>query len=192
MIRQYRHDDINKIIRILQKGIIIFVQEDINNFINESEKVLVYESKNEINGFVSFRRWGENNENRKIIVYVEPDARRRGIGTLLYEEIKKYVEGSKKISTDFRIDQGDSTMFYTKHGYHKWYGIKEMRYNGVKQPESKMKFIKYQDVFFEEYVNGLRNSFYEMRKANDFRSYLCCAKEARRRLWEVNYTICNQ
>jgi GNAT superfamily N-acetyltransferase len=37
-----------------------------------------------------------------------------------------------------------------------------------------LRFVSYEDKYFEQYAEGLRTSFYELRKENDFQPYLCC------------------
>ena len=78
------------------------------------------------------------------------------------------------INTRFRVDKDDATLLYKKLGYEKWYGGHDLFYNGSEQPKSDLRFVSYEDKYFEQYAEGLRTSFYEMRKENDFRPYFCC------------------
>jgi GNAT superfamily N-acetyltransferase len=50
----------------------------------------------------------------------------------------------------------------------------DLYYNGSLQPKSDLQFIEYEDKYFEQYAEGLRQSFYEMRKVHDFQPHLCC------------------
>lgn len=56
-----------------------------------------------------------------------------------------------------------------------------MHYTGAEQPESDMEFVPYEDKYFEQYVEGLRTSFYEMRRVHDFQPYLCCEFSEKKR-----------
>jgi GNAT superfamily N-acetyltransferase len=98
----------------------------------------------------------------------------------------KYADEFKLnlINTEFRVDKDDATLFYRKLGYEKWFGLHTMHYNGSEQPKSDMNFVPYEDKYFEQYIEGLRNSFYEMRRVHDFQPHLCCefSKEKREEL----------
>jgi len=60
-------------------------------------------------------------------------------------------------------------------------------YSGARQPECDMEFINYESQYFEQYVEMLRRSFYEMRKCNDFEPYNCCEPDdAKRKELEEN------
>jgi GNAT superfamily N-acetyltransferase len=186
MIRNFENEDKQQLINILKQGVEIVGQES-SDIIGEADKIIVYdENETGILGFSSLRRWGTNRINGKIITYVVPSSRKKGIGTLLYNEIMKYADELKLnlINTEFRVDKDDATLFYKKLGYEKWFGMHEMHYNGSEQPKSEMKFVPYEDKYFEQYVEGLRNSFYEMRKVHDFQPYYCCefSKEKREEL----------
>lgn len=150
----------------------------INNYVNNKNiKIIVYDdNETGLIGFSSFRIWGKDKNKADVDTYVVPCSRRKGIGTLLYNEIMKYTAEMNLnfISTRFRVDKDDATLLYKKLGYEKWYGEHDLFYNGSEQPKSDLRFVTYEDKYFEQYAEGLRTSFYEMRKENDFQPYLCC------------------
>ena len=84
----------------------------------------------------------------------------------------------------FRYDIDDATPFYKKLGYEKWYGLHDMHYCGSAQPASVMNLISYENKYFEQYAEGMRTSYYEMRRIHDFQPHLCCElnKEKREEL----------
>lgn len=72
------------------------------------------------------------------------------------------------------MDNDDETSFYKSLHYEKWCVELDLYYNGSEQLRCNLKFVPYEDKYFEQYAEGVRNSFYELRKLNDFQPYLCC------------------
>lgn len=177
MIREYIVEDKKQLVDIVKQGIIIDM-EDINFITDNSNKIIVCDDNEAgILGFSTFRIWGKDKNKADIYTYVVPNSRNKGIGTLLYHEIMKSVAdiNLEFISTRIRLDKDDdATSFYTKSGYEKWYVELVLYYHGSEQPKSSLNFIQYEDKYFEQYAEGLRTSFYELRKSNDFQPYLCC------------------
>ena len=176
MIREYEAEDKEQITALLKQGMTFIGKEDMDAAFSQAVQILVYEEKNVILGFCSLRRWGTDGINGKIVAYVVPDARKKGIGSALYRRIMTYADDLELniISAEFRADKDDAAVFYEKLGYEKWFGLHEMHYNGKRQPVSEQIIVPYEDRYFEQYVEGMRNSFYEMRKVHDFQPYLCC------------------
>lgn len=176
MIREYNLKDKMQLVDIIRQG--IFTDEkDINFITDKSNKIIVFDDNEAgIIGFSTFRLWDEDKNKADIYTYVVPSLRRKGIGTLLYNEIMKNTNdiNLEFISTRIKVDKDDATIFYKKLEYEKWYGELELHYHGSEQPKSDLKFVLYEDKYFEQYAEGLRTSFYELRKTNDFQPYLCC------------------
>ncbi|WP_160687719.1 GNAT family N-acetyltransferase [Clostridium sp. C2-6-12] len=122
MIREFSIEDKEQLFKIVKQGIIIRDQ-DINNYItNKDIKIIVYDDNERgIIGFSSFRLWMSNKNKADVDTYVVPSSRRKGIGTLLYNEIMKYTAeiNLKFINTRFRVDEDDATLLYKKLGYEK-------------------------------------------------------------------------
>jgi GNAT superfamily N-acetyltransferase len=187
MIREFNTEDKEQLIKIVKQGIVIVGEDNVDSIIDRAYRIIVYDdNETGLLGFTSLRMWGIDKKNGEVITYVVPSSRRKGIGTLLYNEIMRYADKLKLnlIDTVFRVDKDDATLLYKRLGYEKWYGMHYMHYNGSEQPKSDMKFVSYEDKYFEQYVEGLRTSFYEMRKAHDFQPHLCCElnKEKREEL----------
>jgi len=176
MIREYNLNDKMQLVDIVRQGIMTD-EKDINFTIDNSNIIIVFDDKEAgIIGFSTFRIWGKDKNKADIYTYVVPSSRKKGIGTLLYHEIMKNTNdiNFKFISTRIKVDKDDATIFYKKLGYEKWYGELELHYHGTEQPKSDLQFVLYEDKYFEQYAEGLRTSFYELRKTNDFQPYLCC------------------
>jgi ribosomal protein S18 acetylase RimI-like enzyme len=184
MIREFSIEDKEQLVKIVKQGIIIRDQ-DINNYItNKDIKIIVYDDNERgLIGFSSFRLWMSDKNKADVDTYVVPSSRRKGIGTLLYNEIMKYTAeiNLKFINTRFRVDEDDATLLYKKLGYEKWYGEHDLFYNGEEQPKSNLRFVSYEDKYFEQYVEGQRTSYYEMRKEYDFQPHLCCELDKKKR-----------
>jgi len=176
MIREYNLKDKMQLVDIVRQGIMID-EKDINFITDNSNKIIVFDDKElGIIGFSTFRLWGEDKNKADIYTYAIPCSRRKGIGTLLYNEIMKNTDDINLIfiSTRIKVDKDDATFFYKKLGYEKWYVELDLYYHGSEQPKSDLKFVPYEDKYFEQYAEGLRTSFYELRKKNDFKPYVCC------------------
>lgn len=176
MIRNFNTEDKKQIVDIVNQGIIMDAS-DLDFITDRSDKILVFDDdKAGILGFSTYRRWGKEKDKADIYTYVTPSSRRKGIGSLLYHEILKNAESKnlKYISTRIRVDNGDATPFYQRLGYEKWYVEYDFYYYGSEQPKSNLEFVQYEDKYFEQYAQGLRNSFFELRRSNDFQPYYCC------------------
>jgi GNAT superfamily N-acetyltransferase len=177
MIRDYKLEDKDELIKIIRQGIVIDEQDIFEYFTDDDIKIIVYDHSEEgIQGFSCVKLWNGTENKADVLLYVVPDARRKGIGTLLYNQIMKQEYGVKLtfIKTLFRVDKDDATFFYKGLGYKKWYGMHDLYYNGSVHPKSDLQFVAYEDKYFEQYAEGLRKSFYEMRKVHDFQPHLCC------------------
>ncbi len=177
MIRDYNLEDKEELIKIIKQGLIIDEQDIIEYFNDDGIKIIVYDNgEGKIEGFSCIKLWNGTEKKGDMQIYVVLEARRKGIGTMLYNEIMKHQNGIKLtfIKTLFRVDKDDSTLFYKKLGYKKWYGMHDLYYNGSTQPNTDLQFVAYEDKYFEQYAEGLRKSFYEMRKAHDFQPHYCC------------------
>ncbi|MBZ9626222.1 GNAT family N-acetyltransferase [Clostridium sp. FP2] len=184
MIRDYKVEDKDELIKIIRQGIVIDEQDIFEYFNDDDIKIIVYDDSEEgIQGFSCVKLWNDTEKKADVLLYVIPDARRKGIGTLLYNEIMKQEAGVKLtfIKTRFRVDKDDATFFYKGLGYKKWYGMHDLYYNGSVQPKSDLQFVAYEDKYFEQYAEGLRKSFYEMRKVHDFQPHLCCELNNKKR-----------
>lgn len=183
MIREYNFQDKIQLFDIVRQEIMI-TEEDINFITDNSNKIIVFDHNEAgIIGFSTFRTWGKDKNKADIYTYVVPSSRKKGIGTKLYHEIMKNSDkiNLKFISTRIKVDKDDSTSFYKKLGYEKWYVELDMHYHGSEQPKSDLKFVPYEEKYFEQYAQGLRTSFYELRKANDFQPYFCCELDEEKR-----------
>lgn len=48
-----------------------------------------------------------------------------------------------------------------------------MTYNGDPKEESKLKFVNYEDKYYEKYVQLCADAFYDLRAENDIQPYIC-------------------
>ena len=184
MIKDFSIEDKEQLFKIIKQGIIIRDEDFINYITHKDIKIIVYaDNETGIIGFSSFRIWGKDKNKADIDTYVVPSSRRKGIGTLLYNEIMKYTAeiNLEFINARFRVDKDDATLLYKKLGYEKWYGEHDLIYNGSEQPKSNLSFVSYEDKYFEQYAEGQRASYYEMRKAYDFQPHLCCELDKKKR-----------
>lgn len=184
MLREFNHEDKEQLVKIVKQGIAIIGQDKIDLITGKADKIVVYDdNETGLLGFCSLKRWEIDKKIAEVVIYVAPSSRRKGIGTLLYNEIIEHADklNLNRIDTAFIVDKDDTTLFYKNLGYKKWYGMHDMHYSGSVQPESDMEFVPYEDKYFEQYVEGLRTSFYEMRRVHDFQPYLCCEFSEKKR-----------
>lgn len=64
--------------------------------------------------------------------------------------------------------------YYETLGYEYWFGYHEMLYSGGMQPDPKLTFVPYEDSYFEKYIQLQNEGFYDLRKENDIKPFLCC------------------
>ena len=193
MIREYEKEDKEQILVLLEQGMAFIGKEDVDAAFEQAVQIFVCEEKAVILGFCSLRRWGTDGINGKIVSYIKPEARKKGIGSALYGEIMACADRLRlnMITAEFSIDTDEAIRFYEKRGYEKWFGLHEMHYKGKEQPVSDRMIVPYQDQYFEQYIEGMRTGFYEMRKVHDFQPYLCCecSEEKRKELLESKNNI---
>lgn len=152
--------------------------------VENSDRVVVYrDGDNGTVGCGTFRLWGKERNKADLYLYVRPESRCAGIGAELLNVLTQSPEcGSLRFtSTKVETNIPRSLDFFALAGYEKWYTEFILAYSGERQPESEMKFINYDSCYFEEYVSALRNSFYELRSANDFEPYYCCEPDENKR-----------
>ncbi|MDF2672069.1 MAG: hypothetical protein K0R09_334 [Clostridiales bacterium] len=173
MIREFISEDIEQIYKIINMEVIDNVMDTIRNIQNDSKKFIVWDDAG-IKGFAYMLEMNKENKEWNIQLFVEPKERRKRIGTALYQEIQRYLECEKPsvLVTEFRVDIDNTASFYEKLGYKKWYGSPELYYRGTNQPEVDIKFVPYEDKYYEQYAKCRQDCFYEMSVKNDFKPYV--------------------
>lgn len=169
MIRQAKQDDFQQLYEILNPEIVDIDIDTIASIYEETKKFIVWDEEG-IKGLACIIISNKDEAEWKLYLYVQSQERRKGIGTLLYDEIQKYITDAKTIVTEFRVDIDNPTYFYKKIGYNKWYGSPELYYKGEAQPEVDIQFIQYEDKYYEQYAKCRQECFYEISVKNDFKS----------------------
>ncbi|NLX94336.1 MAG: GNAT family N-acetyltransferase [Clostridiales bacterium] len=145
--------------------------------IEKSDSVIAYKNDiPEIVGCGTFRLWGKNRDKADVYLYVSSAARMFGAGTMLLKALMNDQKANalKFISTKVETNHLKSLEFFQKAGFEPWYTEVIFCHNGIRQPENNLIFRNYQPEYFEQYVDAIRNSFYELRRSNDFQPYYCC------------------
>lgn len=173
MIREFMVEDIDQILKIASKELTNFERNAIVEIQEISKKFVVWDDGG-INGFAYAIETNKENRKWNIQLYVEPHERRKGIGTLLYQEVEECIQREKPsiMVSEARADLDDPSNFYVKFGFKKWYGSPEMHYGGATQPVVDMKFISYEDKYYEQFTKCRQDCFYEIRKDNDIKPYI--------------------
>jgi GNAT superfamily N-acetyltransferase len=191
MIRDFEVKDVKQLNEITSRGDIIDEVDIIKDIQSQAKKFLVY-GGSVIKGFAYVAKRTEGEDEWNIQVYVDPKERRKGIGTALYEEILSYLEQEKPgvLVTEFRVDINDSTPFYKRLGYKKWFGCPNLCYKGTAQESIDINFVTYEDKYYEQYAKCRQDCFYELRKNYDFKPYLIpLSEEDRERFSKEKDTI---
>lgn len=166
-------EDIEQLNEIMSRGDIIDKIDILDDINNQAKKFLVYDEK-AIKGFAyAIRRTEEENE-WTIQVYVDVEERRKGIGTALHQELIRYLECEKPsvLVTEFRVDINDSSTFFQRFDYQKWFGCPNLVYKGAIQNYVDVNFVNYEDKYYEKYAKCRQDCFYELRKNYDFKPFL--------------------
>ncbi len=191
MIREFKLDDLEEINKLIYRGDILDKIDVIKDIQERAEEFLIYKDEN-IKGlaYVIKSVYEENLWN--IQIYVDIKERRKGIGTRLYNELFRYLEKENTgcIVTEFRVDVNDSTGFYKKLGYEKWYRCPNLIYREKEQFDLDIDFVSYEDKYYDQYSKCVQECFYELRKRYDFKPYLIPkSEEERNRLIENKDSI---
>jgi ribosomal protein S18 acetylase RimI-like enzyme len=174
MLREITVEDYDQIEKLIQKVDSGYEIDSVDEILKHANKVFVFDDDG-IKGFTYATLSGNGHEKRADVkLYVEPQARKYGIGTKLYRELLPFLkeEGVGLASAYTRVDQLNPEGFCEKLGFEKWWGSTELYYDGalVKAPD--IKFIPYEDRFFKQYVKMVQDCFYPIHKANDLKPYL--------------------
>lgn len=142
--------------------------------IDKSDKVLCCEVNGQIAGCGTFRLWGKERTRADAYLYVRPERRGSGLGKAVLEALTHESGNLEFISTRVETDSEQSLRFFQKAGFEPWYTELILRYEGSRPQDGNLELTTYTTELLERYVEALRISFYEMRRSNDFKSYLCC------------------
>lgn len=183
MIREFKLEDSNEVIQILKEDYAIDDIQPIIQLQNSDKKVVVYDREG-IKGIAYAKMVNKEAKTLKILIYVEPCSRCKGIGTALYEDMMKYSDKVKPhiILSHCRGDKLNPTSFYNKRGLKKWYVSHDLCYKGIMQPGSNVEVLPYEEKYYEQYARGMQDSFYEQRRENDFKPYRCFEDEENRQI----------
>ncbi|WP_329767251.1 GNAT family N-acetyltransferase [Bacillus nitratireducens] len=176
MIRAYseKEDRIGTLNLIKSMG----TEEEIgslDDIVSNSTHFLLY-NQNGIEGFAysSFYTNSNGESIGQISVYVEPGSRLKGIGSGLYKAIEDLISKIKPdfVCTYMRIESENCIGFAKKMGFERWWGSLELIYKGGSFPKTDLKFIKYEDIFFNQFVTMVQECYYELHERNDMKPYL--------------------
>lgn len=175
MIREFRQEDTEQIDHLIKH---IDTGYEIDNSIyiqTNALKILIHE-QDTIRGlaYATVSTNDANEQEIQIRLYVEPQYRNKGIGTALYNELESYLNGleANLLTAYIRADCSYPSSFCHKMGFEKWWVSPELLYTGDSYPEVDLKFEKYEDTYFEQYVKVVQESYYELQKANDLKPYI--------------------
>ncbi|MGG5740008.1 MULTISPECIES: GNAT family N-acetyltransferase [Bacillus cereus group] len=147
----------------------------LDDIVSNSTHFLLY-NQNGIEGFAysSFYTNSNGESIGQISVYVEPGSRLKGIGSALYEEIEECISEMKPnfVCTYMKVESENCICFAKKMGFERWWGSLELIYKGGSFPETDLKFIKYEDKFFNQFVTMVQECYYELHERNDMKPYL--------------------
>jgi len=175
MIRDFRQADIEQIDHLI-KHIDTGYEIDNSIYIQANAlKILVHE-QDTIKG-LAYAIVSTNDANEKemqIRMYVEPQSRNKGIGTALYNELERNLNGfgADILTAYIKTECSYPSSFCHKMGFEKWWGSPELLYTGDNFPDVNLKMKIYEDTYFEQYVKVVQESYFELHKANDLKPYI--------------------
>lgn len=177
MIRDYKQNDIDEIVRIYTLEYKAMPEEI--ETLKSAPKILVYDD-NGIQGFIHLIISGSH-------CYVEMGAVSneliKPVGLKLWEEAKKFfTEKSIKFIEVFHVkDNLNWQELFNDIGFEYWYSVYRLAYNGDKFDEPNICAAKYEDKYYEDKIRLESEAFSVLRKENDIKPYnwyLSASKEA--------------
>lgn len=184
MIRKYELKDKEAIIQILKEGLIpapSYIHE-----IEDPQGILNIYEEEDIYGFSLLLPHHKPTKRWNLDLYVVPCARRKGIGTKLYQKAVADLNaiGANTLSVKCRIDEEKNEIFFESLGYKHWFGFYEMVHELPEKQTCQIQFIQYEDQYYEQYAHLISDGFYELRVANDIQPYNCytASEEGRKNL----------
>ncbi|WP_020062021.1 GNAT family N-acetyltransferase [Bacillus sp. 123MFChir2] len=114
MIRECQFEDLEQLIKISSMEVI---DADLNNMMTifkETKHFLVWDELG-VKGFAFVIIRNKEKREWDIQVYVDPRERRKGIGTLLHQEIHRLIESENPsvFVTEVRVDKENPASFYS-------------------------------------------------------------------------------
>lgn len=174
MIRDFESQDSEKIKKLLEQDHIL-EKETINLFLEDEDKTLrVYEDM-DIKGFFYLKKTNSEEREYRVLFYVCPEGRRKGIGTILYNSAYDTLKelNANVLTTYFNVTSENPNEFYRNLGFRKWWVYHEAHYMNKKSMfDVDMTFIPYEDKYFHSYSKLIQDCFYELRKENDIKPYI--------------------
>lgn len=165
MIRNLKKLDNIKIIELLKNEVSNINEIEIENMINSNIYCKVYEKENSILGFYILT-FDNIKKDSNLLLYVSEAYRNNGIGNKLYSNVVDIIKSReiKKVNIEIRIEKYDTSGFFLKKGFNRWFGYCHMNYKGDKK-DSSLNPIRYKDTYYNEYKEVYENCFYDMRKS---------------------------
>jgi len=174
MIRDFESQDSERIKKLLEQDHIL-EKETIDLFLEDEDKTLRVYEDTEIKGFFYFKKTNSEENEYRVLVYVCPEGRRKGIGTILYNSAYDTLKELKAniLTTYFNVTLENPNKFYRNLGFRKWWVYHEAYYTNKKSMfEVDLTFIPYEDKYFPSYSKLIQDCFYELRKENDIKPYI--------------------
>lgn len=125
----------------------------------------VYAEENSIIGF-SILTFDNIKKDSKLMLYVSESNRNNGIGNKLYSNVIDFIKSKEieKVNIEIRIEKYDTSSFFLKKGFNRWFGYCHMNYKEDKK-DSSLNPTRYKDTYYNEYKELYENCFYDMRKS---------------------------
>lgn len=174
MIKEIAKEDYHTILENIEDDIFGIEKEEIIQSLNNSINLITFD-RSEI-GFAAI--WSDGNtlgvENYQVLVYVNPDFRLKGYGSILLNEITSRIthEGPKEFRVENMLKYCDISAFLKKNGYEIWYSSSLMVFNGGRFDSTKIDLVPYEDKFFNQYLELLNEAFYPLQVENDIKPYI--------------------
>lgn len=171
MIKNLKKLDNIKIIELLKNEVSNINEIEIENMINSNSYCKVYEEGNSILGF-SILTFDNIKKDSTLVLYVSESNRNKGIGHKLYSNVIDFIKSKEieKVNIEIRIEKYDTSSFFFKKGFKRWFGYCHMNYKGDNK-NSSLNPVRYKDTYYNKYKELYENCFYDMRKSLNIQPY---------------------
>lgn len=162
MIRQLEdHFMTTNVVQMLQSAYDMTVEEISAKL---AERQVLVSDEGFINGLATLKLPTEASGGKAFVsLFVDPDARRRGIGRRLWKRLIEEMAMRQPESIIVEYRSGATDLFFDSLGFVHVVDVDIMQYAGLSFPNIRLDVVPYEDGYFEDYIRVVNEAFHPLR-----------------------------